>query len=379
MSVDYTVGHWSGTLGSDMISSPWIPGGPIRVDMTGITKSEKFFQHLPMQGILGLAYQSIAKPGGSVTPVFDYLVKAGRVSNVFSMQLCGTVDKGRKLDVNTGGTVVFNGTDRSLYHPPIVYTPLVKEWYYDVVITRMMVENEDVNLPCTEFNNDKTIIDSGTTSLRLPTKVYNSVRSLIKNYTTHRMPVNESFWSGGVVMCWDPCSPSFSNFPTLIITLLSDESEEKEFTLRVLPQMYLQAHSDPEPKKERDCYKFSILPSSSGTVLGAVVMEGYYVVFDRSNSRVGFATSTCEIRDPDFEKPLVTNPEKRPSLKDCRHKDDSSLPMIVVITLIASGIIIFISALIIATIVFLWCLKRNKRRPRPYRELAQNSVNNDNE
>ena len=41
-----------------------------------------------------------------MTPVFDYLVRAGRVGNVFSMQLCGTVDKGRKLDVSTGGTMV---------------------------------------------------------------------------------------------------------------------------------------------------------------------------------------------------------------------------------------------------------------------------------
>ena len=66
-------------------------------------------------------------------------------------------------------------------------------------------------------------------------------------------------------MCWSPLSPSFSNFPTLFISLLSDESEDKEFTLRVLPQMYLQAH--PDPKKERDCYKFSILSSSSGDTL----------------------------------------------------------------------------------------------------------------
>ena len=61
MSVDYTVGHWSGTLASEVISSPWIPGGPISVDMTGITESDKFFQHLPMHGILGLAYKAIAK------------------------------------------------------------------------------------------------------------------------------------------------------------------------------------------------------------------------------------------------------------------------------------------------------------------------------
>ena len=31
----------------------------------------------------------------------------------------------------------------------------------------------------------------------------------------------------------------------------------------------------------------------SGTVLGAVVMEGFYVIYDRENKRVGFAETTC--------------------------------------------------------------------------------------
>ena len=31
----------------------------------------------------------------------------------------------------------------------------------------------------------------------------------------------------------------------------------------------------------------------SGTVIGAVIMEGFYVVFDRENVQVGFAATTC--------------------------------------------------------------------------------------
>jgi len=30
-----------------------------------------------------------------------------------------------------------------------------------------------------------------------------------------------------------------------------------------------------------------------GTVIGAVIMEGFYVVFDRQNQRVGFAQAAC--------------------------------------------------------------------------------------
>lgn len=31
----------------------------------------------------------------------------------------------------------------------------------------------------------------------------------------------------------------------------------------------------------------------SGSVIGAVIMEGYYVIFDRENASVGFAQTNC--------------------------------------------------------------------------------------
>ena len=48
--------------------------------------------------------------------------------------------------------------------------------------------------------------------------------------------------------------------------------------------------------------------SAIGTVLGAVVMEAFYVVFDRHNSRIGFAKSTCPNRDPNTVTSHVKGP-----------------------------------------------------------------------
>lgn len=45
-----------------------------------------------------------------------------------------------------------------------------------------------------------------------------------------------------------------------------------------------------------ECYKFAVSQSSTGTVMGAVIMEGFYVVFDRAQRRIGFAVSTCHGR-----------------------------------------------------------------------------------
>jgi hypothetical protein len=42
-----------------------------------------------------------------------------------------------------------------------------------------------------------------------------------------------------------------------------------------------------------ECYRFGVSPSTNALVIGATVMEGFYVVFDRAHKRVGFAASPC--------------------------------------------------------------------------------------
>lgn len=39
-----------------------------------------------------------------------------------------------------------------------------------------------------------------------------------------------------------------------------------------------------------NCFDFEL---SVGTVIGAIVMEGFYVVFDRQNAQIGFAQTAC--------------------------------------------------------------------------------------
>ena len=42
-----------------------------------------------------------------------------------------------------------------------------------------------------------------------------------------------------------------------------------------------------------DCFRFGVSSSANGLVIGATVMEGFYVVFDRARRRLGLALSTC--------------------------------------------------------------------------------------
>lgn len=46
----------------------------------------------------------------------------------------------------------------------------------------------------------------------------------------------------------------------------------------------------------------------SGTVIGAVVMEGFYVVFDRESNRIGFADTTCPAVAQQFNRSHMSGP-----------------------------------------------------------------------
>lgn len=126
---------------------------------------------------------------------------------------------------------IIGGIDRSLYVGDIWYTPIRKEWYYEVIIVKLEVNGQDLNMDCKEvssggtcpqaleapsigqrlggewagvlhlghssssapqYNYDKSIVDSGTTNLRLPKKVFEAAVKSIKTASsvseTHPFP-----------------------------------------------------------------------------------------------------------------------------------------------------------------------------------------------
>lgn len=75
------------------------------------------------------------------------------------------------------------GEDSALYEEPLLYTPVVKEWYYEVLLTDIQINGESLPLSCASLNTDKTIVDSGTTNLRLPRNVFAAAVELFKKHT----------------------------------------------------------------------------------------------------------------------------------------------------------------------------------------------------
>ncbi|XP_053561888.1 beta-secretase 2 [Bombina bombina] len=289
VTVRYTQGSWTGTLGRDVVTVPKGLNSSFVVNIVSIIESESFFiPTIQWEGILGLAYSALAKPSTSVEPFFDSLVKQQNIPNIFSMQMCGAGMPTTGTETK-GGSLVMGGIETSLFTGDIWYTPIKEEWYYQVEVLKFEVGGVNLNLDCTEYNSDKAIVDSGTTLLRLPEKVFNSMvqaiiqTSLIENF-------NMGFWTGSQLACWDKSENPWTFFPDLAI-YLRDMNASMSFRLIIKPQLYIQ--SVLTLRADLNCYRFGISSSPNTLVIGATVMEGFYVIFDRAEKRVGFAVSSC--------------------------------------------------------------------------------------
>ncbi|KAM9033753.1 beta-secretase 2 isoform 2-T2 [Sarcophilus harrisii] len=245
INVKYTQGSWTGSVGEDVVTIPKGFNSTFLVNVAVIFESEDFF--LPKtkwNGILGLAYATLAKVMGGIEP--------------------------------------------SLYKGDIWYTTIKREWYYQIEILKLEIGGQNLNLDCREYNVDKAIVDSGTTLLHLPQKVFDAVVKAISQ-TSLISEFSEEFWTGSQLACWKYETP-WSYFPNISI-YFRDENSSKSFRITVLPQLYILPVLGIDSNYE--CYRFGISSSANSLVIGATVMEGFYVVFDRAQKRIGFALSSC--------------------------------------------------------------------------------------
>uniref|UniRef100_A0A8C0PGM4 Beta-secretase 2 n=1 Tax=Canis lupus familiaris TaxID=9615 RepID=A0A8C0PGM4_CANLF len=289
VTVKYTQGSWTGFVGEDFVTIPKGFNSSFLVNIATIFESENFFlPGIKWNGILGLAYAALAKPSSSLETFFDSLVAQAKIPNVFSMQMCGAGLPVAGSGTN-GGSLVLGGIEPSLYKGDIWYTPIKEEWYYQIEILKLEIGGQSLNLDCREYNADKAIVDSGTTLLRLPQKVFNAVVEAVAR--TSLIPeFSDGFWTGSQLACWTNSETPWSYFPKISI-YLRDENSSQSFRITILPQLYIQPMMGAGLNYE--CYRFGISPSTNALVIGATVMEGFYVVFDRARKRVGFAASPC--------------------------------------------------------------------------------------
>ncbi|XP_061184875.1 beta-secretase 1-like [Saccostrea echinata] len=348
--VPYTQGNWRGTLGSDLVTLTSLPNVTVRANIAFITESKQFFINgSNWQDILGLAYRSIAR--------------------------------------------TFGGVDPGLHSSPVYYTNIHKQWCYEVVMVDVEVDGGSINLDCKEYNFPKTIVNSGTTDLRFPIMVYASVIKHIKNYvqkSPNAPPVSLGFWNGDIDLCYKDGAIPYNIFP--FVALEFAENEHQSFKIIVAPQQYIKSVGKKDDKNPDEiCFKLGIANSTSGkckkkntykeggddvfslhdrsTVIGAVIMEGFYVVFDRQNSRIGFSDTTCPAVAQMFNKSHVSGPHKfSGSVGNCAYaKPEKNNKTLVIVAYVLAGICgACILPLFILFIQYQWrtskCYEKMKRK-----------------
>ncbi|XP_037071769.1 beta-secretase 1-like [Pollicipes pollicipes] len=214
------------------------------------------------QGIVGLAFKPIALPNSSVATWLDAAqhVRLGQLGSV-SVALCGPGPTGRHH-----GYMEFGETRRALLASRFHSAAIFRSWFYEILITNMTVAGRRLALPCVEFNTDKTIVDTGTTNLRLPERVFSEVIAVVQEQAAFLADRVAYVLDGQrAIMLPDRETPPTPN-------------KTASFDLTVTSRSYLREAFDGPAGNER-CFKLGIDSSTTGSVLGVVVLEGLYVRF----------------------------------------------------------------------------------------------------
>ncbi|XP_034392900.1 pepsin A-like [Cyclopterus lumpus] len=248
LSIQYGTGSMTGRLAIDNVE---VGGITVSNQVFGISRTEApFMTHMISDGILGLAFQSIASD--QVVPVFDNMVKDGLVSqSVFSVYLSRNSEQGSE--------VVFGGVDSSHYTGQIRWIPLTSATYWQIKMDSVMINGQTV--ACA--GGCQAIIDTGTSMIVGPTSDIQNINSWIGASTNQ--------YGEAEVNC-----QNIQHMPEITFTLNG------------------QAFSVPASAYVSNSYN-SCHSGFSGDsnlwILGDVFIREFYVIFNSETKTVGLAQS----------------------------------------------------------------------------------------
>ncbi|XP_029291625.1 pepsin A-like [Cottoperca gobio] len=250
LSIQYGTGSMTGYLASDTVE---VGGISIANQVFGISKTEApFLAHMLADGILGLAFQTIASD--NVMPVFDTMVKDGLVSQaMFSVYLSSKSEQGSE--------VIFGGVDSSHYTGQINWIPLSSATYWQIKMDSVTINGQSV--ACA--GGCQAIIDTGTSLIVGPTNDINNMNSWVGASTNQ--------YGEATVNC-----QNIQSMPEVTFTL-----NGHAFTIPA--SAYVSQSS----------YGCSTGFGQGGSqqlwILGDVFIRQYYAVFDSQSKYIGLAQS----------------------------------------------------------------------------------------
>eukprot|EP00792_Barthelona_sp_PAP020_P005808 TRINITY_DN2807_c2_g2_i1.p1 TRINITY_DN2807_c2_g2~~TRINITY_DN2807_c2_g2_i1.p1 ORF type:complete len:365 (-),score=87.01 TRINITY_DN2807_c2_g2_i1:27-1121(-) len=202
------------------------------------------FLHSNFDGLLGLAFQSIAND--NVMPWIPQARVQNRIEHAsFSFNL-----------KPTGGWMVIGGVDQRLYTGNVFWTPLLQQSYWvfrgDAVLVGGVAQFCQNGCP--------VILDTGTSLIALPTDMYNALSKwIVVDQYCRNLPhlPNVSFTINGNLFTLGP----------------------NDYVIKVTQYGQQQCMSG-----------FSAFDNSQGMIiLGDVFLRKFYSIYDMQNSRIGLA------------------------------------------------------------------------------------------
>ncbi|NXR06353.1 CATE protein, partial [Semnornis frantzii] len=257
-SIQYGTGSLTGIIGSDQVV---VEGLTVRNQQfaESVTEPGKAFLDAEFDGILGLAYPSLAVDG--VTPVFDNMMAQNLVElPMFSVYMS------RNPQAPVGGELLFGGFDTSHFTGTLNWVPVTQQGYWQIQLDNIQVGGTVAFCA----NGCQAIVDTGTSLLTGPTKDIKEMQSYI-----------------GATAVDGEYAVECSN-----LNVMPDVT----FTINGLPYtLSAQAYTLMEFSEDvtfctSGFQGLDISPPAGPLwILGDVFIRQFYAVFDRGNNRVGLA------------------------------------------------------------------------------------------
>ncbi|XP_056367124.1 cathepsin E [Oenanthe melanoleuca] len=257
-SIQYGTGSLTGIIGSDQVA---VQGLSVSNQQFAESISEpgKAFLDAEFDGILGLAYPSLAVDG--VTPFFDNLMAQNLVElPIFSVYMSSNPESPQ------GGELLFGGFDSSRFTGTLNWVPVTQQGYWQIQLDNIQLGGTVTFCA----GGCQAIVDTGTSLITGPTKEAKELQNLIGAVAVDGEYVVE-------------CS-SLSEMPDLTFTI-----NGLPYTLSA--QAYILVEYGDGMEFCTSGFQGNDIPPPTGPlwILGDVFIRQFYSVFDRGNNRVGLA------------------------------------------------------------------------------------------
>lgn len=258
--IQYGTGSCSGFLGNDVLTL-----GETKVPNQIFGQAVQladFFAGQKMDGILGLAYQSIAEDG--VLPPVQNMIRQKLITEpIFSVWMKTTLSDGE-----VGGEIIFGGVDTTKYTGDFTYLPVTKQGYWQITMDGVSVGSKTIK----PSGGYQVISDTGTSFLVGPETVIDALAQQIPGV---------QYTQGAYII---DCSVDKSTLPDMNFIFGG-----KSFAVPAVD--YVIEIKQPGA----DVCLIAMQGGNAGGIdwiLGDTWIRGWYHIFDFGQNRVGLAKAT---------------------------------------------------------------------------------------